>query len=409
MGPSAPRALRARSRAPPAAWVSASARAARPSSAAAGSASAAARSGTSARGRRRRRGRPRSRARSSMCWAHAGWRSQAPRVPTGCGRSRRRRTAAHQRGRGKAVPQAKLAEGVGDVDGVHRAPALPSERSGGEAEPFGGRAGCPSARSGTRGARISRRSGCPGRWRSRWAAAPPPSSLGMGGGGAQTGRPASAPRRRSRSCGSSGQRRRGQLQRRHDRDVAGAPRAVEVPCGAVFLGRRPARNVRGQVAEQARGAAAAGIGVGVHPGVDQRQRDAARAAAATSARPEVLFGPDRQAGAPVVQELAKVGGASSGRNWCQVRGGRFAAITSAEARAVEVTRKDRSARLDIAAIRPRSARTSPMPTACSQISRPSGRGQAGFAQLFAPAVGSVLSLCKPCGAGGRARRAGERG
>jgi hypothetical protein len=133
--------------------------------------------------------------------------------------------------------------------------------------------------------------------------------------------------------------------------------------GGVVLRGDEAEAAQERRVEAARPGAAA-VGVGVHPRVDEGERDAAPRRFGDEARPEVLFGPDREVGAPVVEEAAARPGQVEGQELVDRAGGQVAAVACAEERAVEVMRNVRSgARSAISATSPRRARTSPSPTA----------------------------------------------
>src|SRR6056297_2612855 len=100
---------------------------------------------------------------------------------------------------------------------------------------------------------------------------------------------------------------------------------------------------------------------------------------------------------------------SRGRNWWVVRAGRFRDTASAEERAVDVMRNESSGSSStISAISPRSASTSPRPTAWSQTRRPSGRGRDASPSFSRQRSGSSLPRAslrrRIAGAAGSRRR-----
>jgi hypothetical protein len=100
-----------------------------------------------------------------------------------------------------------------------------------------------------------------------------------------------------------GERRRGGLEGAGDGDGGGGAECLEVAGGGRVLRGDEIEGSQERRVEPA-GAGPAPVGRGIHPRVDEGEGDAARRGVGDEAGPEVLFGPDRQVGPPVVEEAA---------------------------------------------------------------------------------------------------------
>ena len=218
----------------------------------------------------------------------------------------RTETAADQGDGAKAIPQAHLAESIDDPQVGGR--PLPGAAQGrGQAVP-GGTGGDLGAAVGVTGGDQDEGFCVAGATRGCAAQGGENGGLILGVGGGNKHRLAADQRGAGGGKGLrvGGQRRRCGLERACRARTRCAKCLQVVRRGIILRGHKVEAGE--EIGVQALPAAAAGIGVGVHPGVDKGKRDAAPRCGHNRAGPEVLFRPDRQRRAPVIQKFRQIAG-----------------------------------------------------------------------------------------------------